>query len=133
MKEVEKLRSFIFWHKFLGSRYFFLHLSRFPSLKRYAERILTLRDQARYFYLDNRERAYLTIPYSSIVTLDRFWKEVFSDVGFGYCVTRRAFFFSDFQRKNRVVRCWDRALKFIEELERRGFLDEEEEEKSRDS
>ena len=133
MREVEKLRSFIFWHKFLGSRYLFLHVRRFPCLKRYTERILTLRDQARYFYLDNRERAYLTIPYSSIVALDRFWKEVFSDVGFGYCVTRRAFFFVDIQSKTQVVRCWDRALKFVVELERRGLLDEEEEEKSRDS
>jgi len=133
MKEVEKLKSYIFWHRLSGNRSIFLHVNKFPCLKRYAERVLTLKDKAEYFYLDNMKRAYLTIPFYSIVTLDRFWKKVLRDVGFAYCVSRRAFFFTDFWSKNQVEQCWNRALKFVEELERRGFLDEEKKEKSRNS
>jgi len=133
MREIEKLKSYIFWHRLSDKRSLFLHISKFPSLKEYAERVLSLKDQAEYFYLESTKRSYLTIPYYSIVTLDYFWKKILGDVGFAYCITRRAFFFTDFAKKNQVSKCWDRALKFIEELQRRGFLDEEKKEKSRDS
>jgi len=126
MKEIERLKSYIFWQRLTGSDHLFLHISKFPSLKKYAKRILTLKDRADYYYLDSLERSYLTIPYCLITSLDPFWKKVFKDLGFTYCITRRAFFFADFWATSCSGNCWDRALKFVEELERRGYLDEEE-------
>jgi len=126
MRGLEKLKSYIFWHRLSGNRYLFLHVNKFPCLRRYAERLLTLKDKAEYFYLDNMKRSYRTIPFYVIATLDKFWKKVLRDVGFAYCITRGAFFFTDFWSKSQVEKSWDRALKFVEELERRGYLDEEE-------
>jgi len=124
MDEVERVKNFILWQRLLGRRCILLGVDDFPCLRYYALRIEHLPSET--FLLGQPRQRCKAIPYWTIRKYDPFWKKVFPNVGFAFILSWKCFYFEnneDYQKPEEKYG-WKIALRFIEELERRGFLDE---------
>jgi len=102
-------------HK-LSKKEIIIKVNDFPFLKPYANRIVENCRSKSFLarFGIGEKRRLRVISYFFISNLDTFWFEVLGRIGFCYFVNRRAFYFGF---------SWERALKFVKELERRGYLE----------
>ena len=121
----EKLLAFLSIKKLEGSSRIEFPLSDFPCLKEYAQHLI---EKAISFKYSNEDEVLHFIPYSSIIAVDPFWKDIFGDAGFHYDLATNMFVFatcdieetSDF--KNPLPFAIDKAFHFVKELRKRGYL-----------
>ena len=122
MDSYEKLLIFLEIARMQDCNQIQLSVEEFPCLQKYARRLerhlggsLTLLDKSPQF----------VIGYTEVLELDKFWNEVFGVVGFIYSLTHRSFLFRKCMYeglKDYVPNPVDRAIHFVKELRRRGYL-----------
>ncbi len=102
-----------------------LSISDFPCLKKYAN---YLRIHGMIFRFENEKEVHASIPYSNIIAIDSFWEAIFGDAGFLYDVASESFIFHTYRTignpsfYNPLPSAVDKALRFVRELKKRGYL-----------
>jgi len=121
----QKLLTYLSMKKIENSHRLELPLSDFPCLKKYAD---YLKIHGIIFRFETEDEVHQSIPYSSIAIIDPFWKEIFGDAGFLYDVASEMFIFHTYQTignpsfRNPIPFAVDKAICFVKELKKRGYL-----------
>jgi len=99
-----------------------LIIKEFPCLKKYAVRLIK---NCKVSFSAFQKLPQFVIDYVEITNFDRFWRDTLGIVGFYLSVTKGTFVF----RRSMLLKCdgeiynpVSQAIKFVEELKKRGFL-----------
>jgi len=121
----QKLMTYLSIKKIENSHRLELSITDFPCLKKYAD---YLRTHGVIFRFQNEKEIQESMPFCNIVAIDSFWKEIFGDAGFIYDVASEMFVFHTYQLignpyfHNPLPLAVDKAISFVKELKKRGYL-----------